>query len=202
MTNEELTAAVVELQKNNAEMRKQLQEFQDRKEIWDALMAYCRGQDRLDPDSLAKAYHPDAIDDHGAYVGPVAGFMPWGQSIHRKLHDRTLHSLMHHTCDLDGDTAHCETYYIYTAQNKEGEPRTVWNTGRYVDRMEKRNGRWAIAERICIIECVDPNWDMSVDESTAGIGFIQPRRGDKKDPSYMRPLTIDRSRFVTPKPLD
>jgi hypothetical protein len=32
-------------------------------------MRYSRGIDRLDRDMLLSAYHPDAIDDHGMFVG-------------------------------------------------------------------------------------------------------------------------------------
>lgn len=185
MTQDEIVAAV--------------QEFKDRQAIWDALCAYTRGQDRLDPDSVAKAYHPDALDDHGTFVGPASLFQKWGQSIHRTLHNATTHAMTNHQCEIDGDTAHCETYWDYTQVTKEGE--LSRRTGRYIDRMEKRNGQWKIAARICVVDCEAPDIN---DAGDVGVGdvFYPSGRGDKSDPSYMRPLVIDTKRFKTPPPLD
>ena len=35
----------------------------------DAIHRYCRAVDRADRDLLVSVYHPDAIDDHGLFVG-------------------------------------------------------------------------------------------------------------------------------------
>lgn len=178
-----------------------IQEMKDRQAIWDCLVRYCRGQDRLDPELTRSAYHDDAIDDHGGYVGPVDGFVKWGQSIHRVMHKATTHALSNHQCELDGNTAHCETYYDYTSVAKDGK--IEHRTGRYVDRLEKRNGKWGIAVRICMIDTdaiADP--DANEDAGISSDIFQQPGRGDKKDPSYMRPLTIDPSRFRHHDPID
>ena len=58
----------------DAETTALVRELKDRQEIYDCLMRYCRGIDRLDRDMLLSAYHPDAVDDHGVYVGGVEGF--------------------------------------------------------------------------------------------------------------------------------
>ena len=57
-------------------------EMKDRQEIYDCIMRYCRGIDRLDRETLLSAYHPDAIDDHGStYVGGIEGFADAVQGI-------------------------------------------------------------------------------------------------------------------------
>src|SRR5580698_10968530 len=52
----------------------QVRYLTDRQEILDCLNRYCRGLDRLDPELIASAYHPDAVDNHYTFVGGVAAF--------------------------------------------------------------------------------------------------------------------------------
>ena len=40
--------------------------------IRQAALRYCRGVDRLDAELMRSAYHDDATDDHGVFVGPAA----------------------------------------------------------------------------------------------------------------------------------
>jgi len=57
---------------------------------------------------------------------------------------------MYNTCDIDGDTAHCETYYLFAARNRDD---TNWIAGgRYFDRFERRDQVWRIALRTNVIE--------------------------------------------------
>ena len=51
-----------------------LRKLLDRQEILDCLTRYCRGVDRLDKSILLSAYHPDARDDHGLFVGHATEF--------------------------------------------------------------------------------------------------------------------------------
>ncbi|MNG25643.1 hypothetical protein D3C85_1152060 [compost metagenome] len=106
---------------------------------------------------------------------------------------------MNHRCDFDGPTtAHSETYWIFSGLNQLGAPLTL-SGGRYLDRFEKREGRWAIAARKCVIEwtgALD-----SVDMPQANLeAYAATGRAlrDKSDPSYMRPLVIERDKFVLP----
>src|SRR3546814_9393801 len=48
-----------------AELRKLL----DKEAIREASLRYTRGIDRHDDEIMAQAYHPNATDDHGAYIG-------------------------------------------------------------------------------------------------------------------------------------
>ena len=164
-----------------ADTERALLDLNDRQEIYDCLVRYCRGMDRFDRTLLRSAYHPDALDDHGEFVGSVEGFIDYYFAYHTKYQHRTVHSLSNHSCEIDGDTAHCETYWTFTAHNKE-EPLRTSGTGRYIDRLEKRDGKWAIAARICVIDGIDPD------------PFL-PTARDTSDPSYMRPLLIDPARI-------
>lgn len=169
-----------------------LLELKDRQEIYDCLMRYCRGVDRLDRDVILSAYHADALDDHGQVVAPVAQFVDAIFAQHTNKQVRTQHHITNHICELDGDTAHTESYFMYRSINKTAPVHTV-ATGRYIDRFEKRDGKWAIAARVCITEIMEDT------HSPTGVEHFDkylPASRDKDDYSYRRPLTIDPARFT------
>lgn len=168
-----------------------VRELKDRQDIHDCLVRYCRGMYRFDRDLLRSAYHPDALDDHGDYVGGVEGFIDFYFDYHARNQVRTVHDLGNHTCELDGDTAHTETYWTFSAINREG-PRFMSGTGRYIDRFERRDGKWAIAARICVLAA--NSWATGADDELDG-NFV-PTARDRNDPSYMRPLVIDPRRLA------
>ena len=62
----------------------------------DCLVRYCRGVDRLDRELVLSAYHPDAIDDHGAFVGTREEFVDWAFALHEKGQISTHHRLTNH----------------------------------------------------------------------------------------------------------
>jgi hypothetical protein len=192
MSPEDLERAVIELQ--------------DRQAIHDCLMTYSRAVDRLDRELLLSVYHEDAIDDHGVFVGSPEEFADWAIAMHTATHLSHQHCIFNSTCDLDGDVAHTETYYMFVGLNRQGAPFAM-SGGRYLDRLEKRNGRWAIALRICVrdwapltetpdtLDQASLTVVKSLDEATKELmrTGAQPAR-DHTDPSYQRPLTIDPAR--------
>jgi hypothetical protein len=194
MTSEELERAVIQIQ--------------DRQAIVDCLMRYSRGIDRMDRELLLSAYHEDAIDDHGTFVGNREEFADYAMGLHARIHLSHQHCLFNHSCDLDGQVAHTETYFMFVGINREGEM-LMTAGGRYLDRFEKRNGRWAIAQRVCVRDWAPfeerPDFDdpatliaTSAKLPPAMVEFIRtsPRVArDRRDVSYDRPLTIDSERI-------
>ena len=191
---------------NNENLQKIVEELRDRQAIQDLLATYSRGIDRLDRELLLSVFHPDAIDDHGVFIGTPVEFADWAIAMHSATHLSHQHCVLNHTCDLDGDVAHTETYYMFVGMNRAGVPMAM-SGGRYIDRMEKRNGRWAIAARLCIRDWA-PLKEIpdSVDQSKMTVvqnqddalrailrGGPQPSR-DRHDVSYQRPLTIPPAR--------
>lgn len=165
----------------------ELQQLLDRQAILDCIHRYCRGVDRFDRDLLKSAYHDDAIDDHGVYCGPVDGFIDWALDLHQQQHATTHHSVFNHSCEIVGDTAHTETYYMFVANNRQGP--VSLHYGRYIDRFEKRRGRWAIAERVCLVDCAGVmNPDLTPPEFIAAMTGNAVNARDRSDVSYMRPL--------------
>jgi hypothetical protein len=97
---------------------------------------------------------------------------------------------------------------MFVGLNRQGDPLSI-SGGRYIDRLEKRNGRWAIAERLCLrdwapFKTVPQSLDQSEMTSVKNLSEhvrTLMRTGpqvsrDSNDPSYMRPLRVDRSRSM------
>jgi hypothetical protein len=102
------------------------------------------------------------------------------------------HDITNQTIDLDGDCAHCESYFL--AVLKRPDATCDMAGGRYLDRMEKRDGKWAVADRICMVE-----WNAETRPSDAVPASADPEifvRGswDRSDPSWQRPLAVNRPR--------
>ena len=199
---------------SDEQMKSMMQELWDREAIRQCLNRYARGVDRFDRDIILSAFHPDAIDEHGKFVGNPREFVEWALGQHSRAHLTHQHCLLNHTCEFDGDTAYTETYFIFVSMNREGKPLTM-NGGRYVDRFEKRNGEWRIAYRICLRdwglmdERPDIN-DLSSFTSTRALLSDKERafmnggpaaKRDRTDPSYWRPLRADPDRIAAYKKL-
>jgi hypothetical protein len=164
-----------------------LQRLLDREAIREASLRYTRGIDRHDPEILARAYHPDAIDDHGAYIGGPTGFIHYANEVHARNWVSHHHYVTNQTIDLVGDSAHVETYFLAALRRPSGTVDMVG--GRYVDRFERREGIRAVAERACLVE-----WNGELPSTTAAMDPDLFLRGtwDRSDLSYKRPLSLDR----------
>ena len=167
-----------------------LQELVDRADILDCVNRYCRGMDRLDRELARSAYHDGAIDDHLAYSGPVDGFLDWAFEYHGGQ-VRHQHYITNHLVELDGDVAHGETYYLFVGtQADDGAPLTV-SGGRYVDRFERRDGRWAIADRVCLVEWMSELPSLLTGDARAFTTMFASIARDRTDASYDRPLVVE-----------
>jgi hypothetical protein len=173
-------------------MDPRLQELCDRAEILDCLHRYARGMDRLDRELLRSAYHDGAIDDHVGFVGPVDNFIDWAFAYHA-TQTRHQHYLMNHTADVAGDEAHAETYYMFVGTDKDPAKPLIVSGGRYIDRFERRDGRWAIAARVCLVEWQSDATSLLSPEAIELLDSAQTVARDTSDNSYDRPLVITRA---------
>jgi hypothetical protein len=175
-------------------MEKRLQEIIDRHEVWQVLQRYCRGLDRIDRELVRSCYFDDAIEDHGSFVGTVDDFIDWALRVSLSF-VACHHNVMNHSCELDGDDAYCETYYLYIGVAATAPH--LLSMGRYIDHFQRRNGAWRIANRVAVIE---KNFDLA--DSLTGVGvpsaygpdLAQPATHDRSDVSYQRPLRPRRPR--------
>jgi len=132
---------------------KGLQFVLDRIAIEDCLTRYCHGVDRCDPDLLRDAYWPDATDDHIFVCGGREDAIAWIiESV--KAQEQAMHAIGNMLIRIDGDEARVQTYFnsYHRIRGRSGAPKDVTMAGRYLDRMEKRNGEWRIAERKVVMD--------------------------------------------------
>ena len=173
----------------------QVEQLLDRQAIRDCVYRYARAIDRHDTELLESCYHADAIDDHGSYVGSARGLAETTQALHEGFL-RTQHHMTNHFVDLQGSTAHAETYYLVAVRDKAGPTSLV--SGRYVDRFEKRNGDWRIAARVTLCETVVEAPTGAVMEQLDQV--FAPGSRDRSDISYQRPLQVARRSAEEPHP--
>lgn len=136
-------------------------------EIRDVLLLYTRGIDRMDAGLVRSCYHPDAHDDHGAFRGSVDELMEWLRESVWSYFDSTMHFIGNQLVEVDGDRAHAESYcvaYHRRAARDDEEGHDLVTALRYVDQLERREGRWRIADRKCVFDWTrrDPivgEWD-------------------------------------------
>ena len=151
-------------------------------EIRRCLLRYVRGVDRLDLELVRSCYHSDATDAHGSFTGTVDEFLVWVERILRR-YDLTMHFLGGPLVEFDDAThARVETYGMAFHRAASGPPERNLVTGfRFVDRFERRDGEWRIAQRIAVTE-----WSR-IDHEDAWWpipdGLLQGRR-DRTDPVY------------------
>ena len=127
-------------------LERQLRGVLDRQEIYDCLMRCCRGIDRGDLALARSAYHPEALDDHGIYCGNSWGFVESAIADCQANKIRTQHAISNISYDIDGDVANCEVSWLYAALNRPPLPTVSLFGGCYLDRFERRNDQWAIAQ--------------------------------------------------------
>ena len=159
----------------------------DRQDILDCLTRFSRGMDRFDRECFLSAFHPDAVIAAGDFVGGPVALYQWASAMHDSGQIATHHNLLNHTCEIEGDTAHTETYYLFAARNRD---ETNWLAGgRYLDRLQRLDGDWRIALRTNVIEWsgVVPTMPLPF----ADVPDIHANGGSSRttaDPSYQRPL--------------
>jgi hypothetical protein len=171
-------------------LRADVRYLRDRADILDCIARHARGCDRHDESLITGAYHPDGVDEHGHVRNTGADYAAWVNAAHAATSAVHTHNVTTHTCDIDGDTAHCDSYVIVVLLGTDGRT-AQFISGRYLDRLERRDGRWRIALRRSTVEVM-----FTADASVLQSGFFRDqgylkgtRGGD--DLSYSRPLALE-----------
>ncbi len=161
--------------------------LKDRQDILDCITREARGRDRHDVALTGSSYWDDGLDQHGPNITPATAYPDRANAGHAMFFAATSHNITNHACEIDGDTAHCETYVVGGLLSKDEDTSKI-APGRYIDRLERRNGEWRILHRRCIIDMViegSARWL----ESPEIKGFLKPQ-WDKSDISYQRPIEV------------
>jgi len=163
----------------------EVQHLLDRQAILDCIHRYSRGLDRHDDALLASCFHPDAIDNHGNWVGGLEDFIAWANHDIHESYAAHTHNITSHFAEIDGDVANAESYVIFILRHKDGELVKVGG-GRYLDRFERRDGEWKIALRQLLLD-----WRFEADGSAFNTDDLYVHgTWDRSDMSYERPLTM------------
>jgi hypothetical protein len=168
-----------------------LEHLLDRHDILDCLVRFCRGMDRFDRELFLSAFHSDAVVAAGPFVGGPVALYDWASKLHEQGQSSTHHNLLNHSCEIDGEAAHAETYYLFVGRNRD---ESNWIAGgRYIDRLERRQGEWKIALRTNAIEWSGMVPSMAIPfADVPDINLNGTASRSKNDPSYRRPLTNQR----------
>ena len=139
--------------------------------------------DRGDADLVASVYHADGTDDHGSFKGLGSDFAVYATSRLPARYRATQHTIANTIIDfVDDDTAHVESHVCARHLRDDGDDVLAMETffGRYVDRFERREGVWKIAERLVVHD-----WDLAEPVTLAFPPgrFTDGTRGPA-DPSY------------------
>jgi hypothetical protein len=162
-----------------------LAEVHARLQIEDRMHRWTRGADRIDLDLMRSAFHPGASINYGYYIGSVEEFLPWVVTFHTDELTSTAHIIYNMLIEIDGDRASSEAGVdVRLGFNGQNGPSELLVLARYLDRWERRNGQWKIADRTSVVDSyrvasvaqpaeVDP-WVKDVTRGVRGPG----------DPSY------------------
>ena len=167
-----------------------LHEIRDRQAIFECIKRTSRGNDRFDIDLIVGGYHDDGIHELGQKLISGQAYGDHANHAHAGISETNLHNVTMHSCEIDGDVAHAESYVIGLFADKGGETSRIL-AGRYIDRLERRDGEWRIALRRATVEvALEGKAVLPNGLTPPGSGYLMGSR-DKSDPSYQRPLTTE-----------
>lgn len=136
-----------------AGMEARLRDMLDHHEIRQVLAEYCHACDRADEAMMAACYTgANSFDDHGLVRAPGPDYARQMTAIMLERSEAVWHVLGQSLIAVDGDTAGAETFFLgfMRVRGQDGEPRLNQLAGRFVDRLERVEGKWKIRQRTCV----------------------------------------------------
>jgi hypothetical protein len=127
-----------------------LEQVLARADIEAALLAYTTGIDRLDASLIASAFHPGAVlEGYGPKEHRIEAFAPFAVEALAKAYRATQHRLSNTVVTFEGaDAASVDTYVVADHHEvTEADEVIMTFAGHYLDRFERRDGKWAITRR-------------------------------------------------------
>jgi ketosteroid isomerase-like protein len=173
-----------------ADLRLAMADMVENNRIEELLKRYCRTFDRRDLAGAIATHWDDCMVDYPGYVGPAVGMAEDADRMHGEFFDSTQHYVTNTLIERAGDTAHTETYFIMAARLKDSFG-FIQVGGRYVRRVEKRDGEWRIAQCVCVIE-----WSSNPEAAATILGQGARAARDGMDYSCHRPLKVLREPFI------
>lgn len=160
----------------------EIQMLLDKRAIEEVVLQLARATDRCDPELMTSCFHEDATDDHGSFSGLAADFVPWVMGVLAGF-EQTTHTVCNTLVYVAGEIANAESRFL--AHSRTDGPdgrRDSFGAGRYLDRLERRDGEWRIAHREVVY---DWNWSApSGEDRFAASEDLELGRRDARDRSY------------------
>ena len=158
--------------------RAELEDLVARRDVHAVLTRYCRALDRADRALMRTVYWPDGVDIHGIYSGNAAEFVEFIIDEITQYFEMGTHCLLNVHIDVDGDLAHAESYLYSACRVRPEMTESMFGSryarfhggrgldagneqfvmaGRYLDRLERRDGEWRILRRQVVMDWNDSN---------------------------------------------
>jgi len=134
-----------------------IRQLADKQEIAEVIYRRARAGDRKDIPLALSCYHSGATEDHEGFTGSAADFL-LNRSLLSKPADGPVKTLWHFISNIlveltGADAASVESYHIAVLVIRDDNgARDVTIGGRYLDRFERREGRWAIVHREVVFD--------------------------------------------------
>src|SRR3954466_11933000 len=137
----------------DADVATRLARIEDRLAIVDLLAAIARGIDRYDRALLAASIWPDADIDMGLDTTMTGAAFAAALKPPAAPRPGRMHVLGNPRVEIEGDRA-CSEAHIISCMDVmiDGLRQTRVRAGRYLDRFERREGRWGLAARTMVDE--------------------------------------------------
>jgi len=171
-----------------------LQVLLDKQEITEILHSYCRALDRCDRPLLESIFHSDSTHEMGGFKGSSSDFCGFAfDSL--DTFDYSQHFLGNVLIEVDGDKAKAECFFRayhriaadtvaegVLSDHTPGIDEDLFIAGRYVDRLERRDGVWKISHRCGILDWC--RWEAAEARRFFDLGVGPYGTRDKTDRLY------------------
>ena len=164
-----------------------LQLLIDKQDIYELMCRYTRGVDRFDKELVASCFWPEAtavfpLSADAVFNGPYSEYLDIDVETW-KPYTAQQHYLCNHLSEVDGDNALAETYQFSFYWRIPGDDPKLnsQNSGRYIDRFERRHEEWRVIHREFI-----RNFSFSIAPEGFGSianGWPMPSQS-RSDPAY------------------
>lgn len=132
------------------------------KEIRNCIARLARGEDRRCDQRISQCFWPDADTDFGIFSGSFKEYLDWVTPGSTAV-THTQHFLGQTLTQVKQNRAAAETHVLsYHRVNTGEEERDIVIGGRYLDRLEKRDGEWRIIQRTMLYDW-NQDWGQSAD---------------------------------------
>jgi len=160
------------------------EQLADRLAIQDILHLHSRGLDRLDKNAIQCAYWPEAAVDYGSYKGSAHIFAELVVGALGQAYELTRHCLSNTLVNFAGSNAWSESS-VHAGHLLPGAKEELLFYGRYLDKLEKRDGQWKILHRQVVMD-----WSkrLPVQDERSGEAFAALAKGAHLDTDPLYPF--------------